>query len=88
MKKMMKSMLTLPLAGLFMTHAMAADNITDVQESVTTDTTPYYYSLSDTSGGVFNYIKTKYHQGTSDNYDILLVGDALTADPADRKSVV
>ncbi|WP_029686842.1 hypothetical protein [Tatumella saanichensis] len=88
MKKMMKSMLTLPLAGLFMTYAMAADNTTDVQEPVTTDTTPYYYSLSDTSGGVFNYIKTKYHQGTSDNYDILLVGDSLTADQALKSTVL
>lgn len=87
MNKMMKSITTLSLAGLFFSQAMAADS-TDTREPVTTDTTPSYYSLSDNNGGVFNYMKGKYHQGSATYYDILLIGDSVTADQSLKTTVL
>ena len=86
MNKMMKSILAFPLAGLFTANVMAADTSGD-QEPITTVTTPTYYALGDSDGGVLNYFKTKYTAGSASDYDILLLGDSLSADASLKTTV-
>ena len=86
MNKMMKSILAFPLAGFFAANVMAADTPAD-QEPVTTVTTPTYYALGDSDGGVLNYFKTKYTAGSASDYDILLLGDSLSADASLKTTV-
>ncbi|MBS0855536.1 MULTISPECIES: hypothetical protein [unclassified Tatumella] len=87
MNKMMKSILAFSLAGTFVGSGMAAET-SATQEPVSAATTPVYYSLSDSNGGVFNYLKTKYTAGSADNYDILLVGDSLNAGQSLKNTVI